>query len=62
MFRAPAENLSPSCAEITIHAANLGAVAEDKKERTNTPNSLDIDAITAPLRSPANHRTLNQLY
>jgi len=25
-----------------------------------TPHSLDIDAITTPLRTPANHRTLKK--
>jgi len=47
------------CAEITGHAF-LGVVSEDQKERTKTPHSLDIDVITRPLRTPANHHTLNR--
>jgi len=54
-----AASLSPSCAEITAHAF-LGPVAEDQKERTKTPHSLDIDAITIQLRTPANHHALNR--
>ena len=34
-------------------------MAEDQKERTKTPHSLDIDAINVPLRTPANHHVLS---
>jgi len=57
----PTNSLSPSCAEITVHA-NLTVVATDQKERMKTPHSLDIEANIMPLRTPANHRAFNEFY
>ena len=49
-----AASLTPSCADITAHAFL------DQKERTKTPHSLDMDAITMLLHIPFNHLALNR--